>query len=119
MPRMRSPTSLPDGWHRSPNDIRRDDRPLWALLIDGMPRAVVERRADGWQVSAATTDLRGHVVVETFELARVAAELALREGMASETWARELAARWSAETFGAVRGQPHRAHDLVRARERM
>ena len=96
MPRMASPI-LPDGWHRSPNDIRREDRPMWALLRAGEPAALVERRAEGWHVSAATTDLRGHAVVDTFEAGRAAAELALREGMASEIWARELAVRWSAE----------------------
>jgi len=97
MPRMASPI-LPDGWHRSPNDIRREDRPMWALLRAGEPAALVERRAEGWHVSAATTDLRGHAIADSFEDARAAAEIALRENLASETWARELAERWSAES---------------------
>lgn len=98
MPRMSSPI-LPDGWHRSPNDSRRHDRPLWALLRAGEPIALAERRPEGWQVSAATTDLRGHTIAGSFEDARAAAELALREGLASETWAHELAVRWSAESM--------------------
>ncbi len=108
MPRMSLPNDA-EGWHRSPNEIRRDDRPMWALLRDGKPVALAERRSDGWHVSAATTDLRGHAVVDSFEAARWCAELALREGMASETWALEIAGRWSAEAmrrpFYVARGE--------------